>query len=335
MWILHFPSLTLPSNHSRHINICNWIHFTLESTMLICLFIVCPNSIRPLGWQGFTWSYWTVALEATQGICQTHRWWAMAFAFLRLLSRKVWSGRPAHWKVPSRDVTLQWTHLPYGFGALRDVLRVGTRHQLEWVPAQERRWRECPRLFIEDGIAPRNLQRSWNDNSAFPQIWSRFGFLSFFLSVFRYFKISRKDPLPTDPYIKDANGDDALTTASLNGHEDIFQHLIDNVVYSPERIADAYQLFATVYLEDEITMQCAIKYLRKALKFRAKHNLVKHCTVTRNAAFQNAIEFSTEKDLDSLQADDLRMQCLLISERILGATHKVTIERIDKQGRFF
>lgn len=153
--------------------------------------------------------------------------------------------------------------------------------------------------------------------------------------MFRYFKISRKDPLPTDPYIKDANGDDALTTASLNGHEDIFQHLIDNVVYSPERIADAYQLFATVYLEDEITMQCAIKYLRKALKFRAKHNLVKHCTVTRNAAFQNAIEFSTEKDLDSLQADDLRMQCLLISERILGATHKVTIERIDKQGRFF
>lgn len=48
------------------------------------------------------------------------------------------------------------------------------------------------------------------------------------------------------------------------------------------------------------------------------------------AAFGNAVEFTTEEELRNLalDLDAMRVQCLLICERVLGPHHKDTLFRL-------
>ena len=61
--------------------------------------------------------------------------------------------------------------------------------------------------------------------------------------------------------------------------------------------------------------------------FRAKdQTLTKEFQCNQNEAYEFASEFKTQVELDEIIAepDDMRMQALLIRERILGPTHPDT-----------
>lgn len=138
----------------------------------------------------------------------------------------------------------------------------------------------------------------------------------------------------TDPYIKNRYGDDALQTACLKGAVQIYNHLIESLTYSNERIAEAFELLGSTYLDEHFDLRLTITYWRKALQIRSGNNLVKQCNLIPNPAYTNALEFTTQDELNGVanDLDAMRMQSLLISERILGPMHKEMIYRLMYRG---
>lgn len=55
----------------------------------------------------------------------------------------------------------------------------------------------------------------------------------------------------------------------------------------------------------------------------------------RLIAYGDMEEFQDELELQALSADDFRIQSLLISERVLGSTHRETIQRLLYRGTFY
>lgn len=140
-----------------------------------------------------------------------------------------------------------------------------------------------------------------------------------------------------DPMMKSRSGDDALQTACLKGDTQIFDYLVALQTYPPVRIADAYELMGATYLDEHHDLPMALQFWRNALKLRTTNgegNLEKPNVVPLRTAYQNATEFRTAVELENLalDLDAIRIQSLLICERILGPIHKDTIFRLMYRG---
>ena len=140
-----------------------------------------------------------------------------------------------------------------------------------------------------------------------------------------------------DPYVRSRYGDDALQTSCLKVATQIFEYLIENFNYSPERIAEAYELLGSTFLDEHYDLQTALTYWRKALDIRLAdpaQPVLKRNMVRSNAAYGNVTEFVTRDELEnmSIDLDSMRIQSLLICERILGPTHKDMIFRLMYRG---
>ncbi|CAB4060754.1 unnamed protein product [Lepeophtheirus salmonis] len=103
------------------------------------------------------------------------------------------------------------------------------------------------------------------------------------------------------PFLKSRYGDDALQTACLKGAWEIFDYLVDHLPYSPERVANCFELLGSTFLDEHHDSQKTIQYWKAACDIREKF-------------------------------DAMRMQSLLICERVLGSLHKDTIYRIIYRG---
>ena len=138
-----------------------------------------------------------------------------------------------------------------------------------------------------------------------------------------------------DPYIVNRYGDDALQTACLKGATEILTYLIEKLNYSQERIAEAYELLGSTFLDEHFDLRLTFSYWQKALKIRIENNLPKPPTPS-NIAYLNAKEFTTMQELDSVvnDLDAIRIQSLLVSERILGPLHKEMIYRLMYRGLY-
>ncbi|KAB7497861.1 Protein fem-1-like protein C [Armadillidium nasatum] len=136
-----------------------------------------------------------------------------------------------------------------------------------------------------------------------------------------------------DPFLKSKYNDDALQTACIKGAKEIFKCLIEMFKYGPKRIAEGYELLGSTFLDEHHDMQLALKCWRKAANVRLKHNLEKevkdHCK-----AFQFVKEFRNLEELETISCDQdlVRIQSLLICERILGTSHKDMIFRLMYRG---
>lgn len=140
-----------------------------------------------------------------------------------------------------------------------------------------------------------------------------------------------------DPHIKSRYGDDALQTACLKVATQIFEYLIENFSYPTERVAEAYELLGSTFLDEHYDLQTALQFWRRALELRNKDPLTpipKRHLVPPKPAFCGTVEFSTLHQLESfaLDLDAMRTQSLLICERILGPTHKDMIFRLMYRG---
>lgn len=128
--------------------------------------------------------------------------------------------------------------------------------------------------------------------------------------------------------------DDALQTACLKGASEIFTYLIDTIEYSADRVASAFELLGSTFLDEHHDSQKTLQYWRAACDIRTKYNLKKTDVLPAKAQYGGHREFldAAELDLLSLDIDAMRMQSLLICERILGTVHKDMIYRLMYRG---
>lgn len=129
---------------------------------------------------------------------------------------------------------------------------------------------------------------------------------------------------------KSRYGDDALQTACLKGATRIFDYLIATRVYSHERLANAHELMGSTHLDEHNDIHTALRHWRLAMCIRETRNLLpKRPIMPRRSAFRFEKEFESSDELDNVAADldSIRIQSLLITERILGLHHKDTVFR--------
>jgi hypothetical protein len=142
-----------------------------------------------------------------------------------------------------------------------------------------------------------------------------------------------------NPFTKSRYGDDALQTACLKGAYEIFEYLRSYIHYSPERIANALELLGSTILTGDQQVHNesqAIVYWREAMDLRLRDNVPKVILPPREA-FGNVPEFTTVDEINSIamDLDEMRIQSLIVSERILGEQHKDFLFRLLYRGAFF
>ncbi|XP_015911207.1 protein fem-1 homolog A [Parasteatoda tepidariorum] len=139
-----------------------------------------------------------------------------------------------------------------------------------------------------------------------------------------------------DPLIKSRYGDDALQTACLKSATHVFDYLIDNYTYSRERIAEAHELMGSTFLEEHHDIRKALHYWRTALMLRYENPIerLEKPKTFRKTVYLYATEFTTMEELENLvlDLDQMRMQSLIICERILGPLHRDMIFRLMYRG---
>ncbi|XP_043271024.1 protein fem-1 homolog C isoform X2 [Venturia canescens] len=142
-----------------------------------------------------------------------------------------------------------------------------------------------------------------------------------------------------DPYAKSSHGEDALQTACLKGATQIFDYLVENVSYSQEKLADANELMGSTFFDEHYDTQKALEYWRKGMEIRYANTvngnpLPKRPVMPKRDTFRYATEFSTFAELNAIahDLDAIRIQSLLICERVLGEDHKDTVFRLMYRG---
>lgn len=139
-----------------------------------------------------------------------------------------------------------------------------------------------------------------------------------------------------DPYARSRYGDDALQTACLKGAHEIFEYLKTHVKYKNKRLADAHELMGSTFLDDHNDIRLAVRFWRTAHAIRQSeyHYIRKRPVVQLRQAYDHASEFTTLTELNNIASDvdAMRIQSLLISERVLGISHKDTLFRLMYRG---
>lgn len=67
---------------------------------------------------------------------------------------------------------------------------------------------------------------------------------------------------------KSRYGDDALQMACLKGAKPIFEYLITNIRYLPEKLANAHELMGATYLDEQNDVGEALSHWKEALSIR-------------------------------------------------------------------
>ncbi len=91
----------------------------------------------------------------------------------------------------------------------------------------------------------------------------------------------------------------------------------------------------STFLDEHYDLQAALQNWRTALSLRHSDSvLLKPKQVSLKPAYLNAIEFQTLDELEnlSMDLDSMRIQSLIICERILGPLHKDMIFRLMFRG---
>ncbi|XP_055623446.1 protein fem-1 homolog C-like [Toxorhynchites rutilus septentrionalis] len=141
-----------------------------------------------------------------------------------------------------------------------------------------------------------------------------------------------------DPFIKSYEGDDAIQTACLTGAQQIADYLMYRISYSRETLANAYELMGSTLIDLRFDRQTTVLYWQQALHIRLSgDNYISKKQIPTRPAYGNAVEFSTVAELDdiSYDLDAIRIQGMLIYERILGMDHENTLVYFMNRGAFY
>ncbi|KAK3610172.1 hypothetical protein CHS0354_038811 [Potamilus streckersoni] len=139
---------------------------------------------------------------------------------------------------------------------------------------------------------------------------------------------------------KDAYGMTPLLAASVAGYAKIVEFLISRAECSRQEMIDALELLGATYVDKKRDMLGALTFWRAAMEERfAEGNtkLPKEPIISQISAYENAKEVITLEQLDDLISDPdaMRMQALLVRERILGPAHPDTSYYIRYRGALY
>ena len=139
-----------------------------------------------------------------------------------------------------------------------------------------------------------------------------------------------------------------LLAAAVTGHSAIVEYLLTRAECTPLEKVHALELLGATFVDKKHDMLSAYGYWKSALERRNNHkdlneatsdSLSKSQNIKHNPieAYDYATEFITQNELDEIIADpdDMRMQALLIRERILGPTHPDTTYYIRYRGAVY
>ncbi|XP_047003498.1 protein fem-1 homolog CG6966 isoform X1 [Schistocerca americana] len=139
----------------------------------------------------------------------------------------------------------------------------------------------------------------------------------------------------------DSYGMTPLLAASVTGHTHIVEYLIKlpNLVSRHERV-DALELLGATYVDKKRDMIGALGLWKRAMDDRFPQGeppLPKPVQVVTVAAYDHAREVTDHETLEELLADpdEMRMQALVIRERILGPAHPDTSYYVRYRGAVY
>jgi len=140
----------------------------------------------------------------------------------------------------------------------------------------------------------------------------------------------------------DAYGMTPLLAASVTGgHLHIVEHLISqrDLVGKQERI-DALELLGATFVDKKRDMLGALKLWKRAMEERYKDGVLvipKALVKSPISAYENTLEVETVPELEQIisEPDAMRMQALLVRERILGPAHPDTSYYIRYRGAVY
>lgn len=133
---------------------------------------------------------------------------------------------------------------------------------------------------------------------------------------------------------KSRYGDDALQMACLKGATLIFEYLISNIPYPPEKLANAHELMGATFLDEHNDLAVALYHWKEGLNIRQAHGISRKTPMPLREGYRYQKEFETMEELENVSddLDQIRIQSLIIAERILGSHHKDTIFRLMYRG---
>lgn len=139
---------------------------------------------------------------------------------------------------------------------------------------------------------------------------------------------------------KDAYGMSPLLAAAVAGYASIVEFLIERNECTKEEKIDALELLGATYVDKKRDMLGAILFWRQAMEERFAneyHPVLKPERTSSIAAYENSKEVVSIDQLDELisDPDDMRMQALLVRERILGPAHPDTSYYIRYRGALY
>ncbi|CAE1151750.1 Protein fem-1 homolog B,Protein fem-1 homolog A,Protein fem-1 homolog CG6966,Protein fem-1 homolog C,Protein fem-1 homolog A-B,Protein fem-1 homolog A-A [Acanthosepion pharaonis] len=139
---------------------------------------------------------------------------------------------------------------------------------------------------------------------------------------------------------KDAYGMTPLLAAAVAGYTKMVEYLINQPDCVRSEKIDALELLGATYVDKKRDMMGALKFWRLGMMERYKNHSVpipKPINPSPIPAYENTLEVTNEEQLDDLisDPDDMRMQALLVRERILGPAHPDTSYYIRYRGALY
>ncbi|XP_044514427.1 protein fem-1 homolog A isoform X2 [Gracilinanus agilis] len=140
---------------------------------------------------------------------------------------------------------------------------------------------------------------------------------------------------------RDGYGMTPLLAASVTGHTNIVEYLIQEhcCPTSREAAVEALELLGATFVDKKRDLLGALKYWRRAMELRHQGGeyLPKPQPQQLVLAYDYSREVNTPEELEALitDPDEVRMQALLIRERILGPSHPDTSYYIRYRGAVY
>ena len=136
----------------------------------------------------------------------------------------------------------------------------------------------------------------------------------------------------------DSYGVTPLIAAALTGHSPIVELIIQRSFGTADADKiEALELLGSTFVDKKRDMMGALEYWRRAVKQRNESGLILTPRKGPIDAYSGALEVTTEVQLEELfsDPDDMRMQALLVRERILGPAHPDTSYYIRYRGAVY
>ncbi|XP_077989051.1 protein fem-1 homolog C-like [Glandiceps talaboti] len=138
----------------------------------------------------------------------------------------------------------------------------------------------------------------------------------------------------------DAYGMTPLMAAAVAGHTSIVDYLVLRPECIKQEHIDAYELVGATFVDKKRDMLGALKYWNLAMeeRYKDKANIIaKPQQGYLIPAYEFTVEATSKEDLDDIisDPDKMRMQALLIRERILGPVHPDTSYYIRYRGAVY